>query len=208
MLLNDEALARALGIEGGWAPSEGVLRVHTRAHARVSKPARRTPVGLLLEPGARESTPQSGAGRPGRPTKYRPEHCRQATLLCKLGATDEELARAFGVNEATLYRWQKAHPELREAIRAGKIVADIKIAGKLNQRATGFEYQETQAIKLKRVEYGPDGRKVSQRERVEIVKLRRVMPPDTEAIMFWLTNRQPEKWEWRVTDGHTGEGSE
>jgi DNA-binding XRE family transcriptional regulator len=50
-------------------------------------------------------------------------------MLCKLGATDEEMARVLGVNAATLYRWQAAHPELREAIRAGKLVADIKIAG-------------------------------------------------------------------------------
>jgi hypothetical protein len=183
-MLTSEALAQALGIGGGLQRSRGVLRVHTRAHAR-------------------ESTP---AGRPGRPTKYRPEHCRQATMLCKLGATDEEMARCFGVNEATIYRWQKAHPEFREAIRAGKIVADIKIAEKLYDLATGYEYEEVQAIKLREIDYDPDGKKVAVRERVEIVKLRRIRPPETEAAIFWLINRQKAKWKQRVTDEHTGDG--
>jgi hypothetical protein len=198
-MLTNEAIAEALGLEGGWQGARRVLRVHTRAHARESKPARRTPVGLLLEPGARESTPQSGAGRPGRPTKYRPEHCRQATLLCKLGATDEELARAFAINTATIYRWQKAHPELREAIRAGKIVADIKVAEKLYELASGYEYEEAQAIKLRNVEYNADGKKVRVSERVEIVKVRRVMLPETAAAIFWLTNRQKDKWKHCMT---------
>jgi hypothetical protein len=127
-------------------------------------------------------------------------------MLCKLGATDEEMARCFRVNEATIYRWQKAHPEFREAIRAGKIVADIKIAGKLYDLATGYEYEEVQAIKLREIEYGPDGKKVAVRERVEVVKLRRIRPPETEAAIFWLTNRQKEKWKQRVTEEHKGEG--
>src|SRR5262245_45123930 len=131
---------------------------------------------------------------PGRPTKYRPEHCRQATMLCKLGATDEEMAKAFGVNEATLYRWQKTHPEFRKAIRAGKLVADMKVVASLHSIAMGFEYDEVQPIKLKETQYSFEGKKVSEIEKVEIVKMRRIMPPETAAIMFWLTNRQKEKW--------------
>jgi hypothetical protein len=188
-MLNDEALAHALAIEDGGRRSSGVLRVHTRAHAR-------------------ESTPQSGAGRPGRPTKYKPEHCRQATMLCKLGATDEELAKAFGVNEATLYRWQKTHPDFRKAIRAGKLVADMKVVASLYKLGMGFEYEEAQAIKLRDEEYNAEGKKVRVSERVEIVKVRRIMPPETAAIMFWLTNRQQDKWKYRVTNEQTGEAAE
>jgi transposase len=55
---------------------------------------------------------------PGRPTKYRHEYCHRANSFCKLGATDEELAKVFGVNEATLYRWQKRTPN--SAMRSGR----------------------------------------------------------------------------------------
>jgi transposase-like protein len=170
----------AQGSKGGFASP------HARACARVERrdpPARRPP---------------------GRPTKYRPEYCRQANLASKLGATDEELAMLFGVNAATLYRWQKAHPEFREAIQAGKLVADMKVAASLHSIAMGFEYEQAQAIKLKEVHYGADGKKVRATERVEIVKVRRILPPDTAAIMFWLTNRQKDKWKYRVSNERTG----
>lgn len=155
---------------------EGFASPHARACARVHR----------HDPLARKP--------PGRPTKYRPEYCRQATLASKLGATDEELAKLFGVNEATLYRWQKARPQFRKAIRSGKLVADMKVAASLHRIAMGFEYEEARAIKLKEVHYGADGKKVRVTERVEIVKVRRILPPDTAAIMFWLTNRQKDKW--------------
>src|SRR5215470_11524396 len=131
--------------------------------------------------------------RPGRPTKYRHEYCHRANCFCKLGATDEELAEAFGVNQATIYRWQKAHPEFCEAIRAGKLVADIKVAEKLHEKAKGFDYIEEQPIKLKKIAYDENGKKVRVSEWVEIVKWRRRLPPDTAAAMFWLTNRQNDK---------------
>jgi hypothetical protein len=126
-------------------------------------------------------------------------------MLCKLGATDEEMAKCLGVNEATLYRWQKAHPEFRKAIRAGKMVADMKIASSLHSIATGFEYDEAQPIKLKEITY-ENGKKVSETERVEMVKVRRKLPPDTAAAILWLTNRQKERWKHRVTSEQTGEG--
>jgi transposase-like protein len=143
---------------------------------------------------------------PGRPTKYRPEYCHRANMFCKLGATDEELARAFGINEATLYRWQKTHPEFRKAIRAGKLVADMKVAESLHSIAMGYEYEEAQAVKLKDVAYDPETRNIRVSERVEIVKVRRMKRPEMAAIMFWLTNRQKDKWKQRVTNEHTGGG--
>jgi len=42
-------------------------------------------------------------GKPGgRPSGYREEFAEQARKLCRLGATDKELADFFGVDEATI----------------------------------------------------------------------------------------------------------
>ncbi len=38
----------------------------------------------------------------GRPTLYKEDYPKQAYRLCLLGATDEEIAEAFGVTEATI----------------------------------------------------------------------------------------------------------
>lgn len=126
------------------------------------------------------------AKRPvGRPSAYREEYAEQARKLCLLGATDKEMADFFGVSEQTLNAWKKDFPEFLESLRAGKMKADAQVAQKLFDRATGSEWTEQQAIKVKA------GR---GEERVEIVTVRRAAPPDTNAAMFWLHNRRPDQW--------------
>ena len=71
----------------------------------------------------------------GRPSAYKPEFGPQAEELCKLGAIDKDLAEFFEVDERTINRWKEAHPEFRQSIRAGKIIADMSPE---EQRAIGF----------------------------------------------------------------------
>lgn len=142
--------------------------------------------------------------RRGRPTDYRPEFCAQAEELCKLGAIDKDLAELFEVDERTINRWKDAHPEFRQSIRAGKILADMAVAGRLHQRALGFEFEENHPVKLKRTTYDGSGKKLTEEEVVQVVPVKRVVPPDTLAAKFWLTNRQRDKWAERIHAEHTG----
>lgn len=139
----------------------------------------------------------------GRPSAYKPEYCDHAYEYCLLGATDEELAEAFGVACSTLYEWKNQYPEFAETIKKGKKPADAGVAAAMFRRATGAEWLEEQAIKLKTVEYS-DGRKVREEERVEIVAVKRAAPPDTTAGIFWLKNRHPSHWRDKQDHEHTG----
>lgn len=121
----------------------------------------------------------------GRPSSYAPEFVAQAAKLCTLGATDDEMAEFFGVHRATLYRWKLEHQDFCDAIKAGKAIADERVERSLYQKATGFDYTEQQAIKLK----------VGQHEeKVEVVEVRRHAPADTTAAIFWMKNRRPDEW--------------
>lgn len=121
----------------------------------------------------------------GRPTLFQPEYVEMAERLAQLGLTDIELAAAFDVNVRTLHRWKVDSEEFCHALRIGKEHADERIRRSLYQRAAGYEYVEQQAIKIK----------LSQHEEsVEIVDVERHMPPDTTAGIFWLKNRDPERW--------------
>src|SRR5262245_25262254 len=61
----------------------------------------------------------------GRPTAYDPEtHLERAMNYALLGMSDVEIAAAFNIDGATLYRWQNRYPEFRESITAGKAEAD------------------------------------------------------------------------------------
>lgn len=71
----------------------------------------------------------------GRPTKYLPEMCEQARRLCLLGATNEQLAKAFEVKLSTLEKWITEKPEFIGAIKEGREHADGQVAGALYAKA-------------------------------------------------------------------------
>lgn len=142
--------------------------------------------------------------KPGRPTLYRDEYVGRVYTLALVGATDAELAEEFGVSESCLNNWKLAHPPFMESLKAGKLQADTHVADRLHQRALGFEFDEAQPIKLKEVLY-ENGKRVKETERVEIVMVHRVVPPDTTAGIFWLKNRRPVQWRDKQDVQHGGE---
>ncbi|MDH1341898.1 terminase [Ectopseudomonas oleovorans] len=128
----------------------------------------------------------------GRPTLYRAEYAEQARKLCRLGATDKELADFFAVDEATINRWKVAHPHFCESLKAGKQIADAEVADKLFQRATGYEHKAVKIVA---------DAKTGAEHQVEYVER---YAPDTTAIIFWLKNRRPDLWRDRIDNTLSG----
>lgn len=120
----------------------------------------------------------------GRPSKFRPEFVQQAEKLCKLGATDLEIADFFEIDVRTLHRWKADNTEFCHALKAGKAEADERVERSLFARANGYEHDEVDI----RVVNG------------EVVQtpIRKLYPPDTTACIFWLKNRRPDLWRDRV----------
>lgn len=116
----------------------------------------------------------------GRPTDYKPEFNEQAEKLCKLGATDKDLAEFFEVCEATINNWKIDHPEFLESIKTGKQIADMEVANSLYKRATGYNHASTKFFQY-------DGKVISQ-------DFTEHYPPDVTAQIFWLKNRKPKEW--------------
>lgn len=116
----------------------------------------------------------------GRPSSYKPEFANLAEKMCKLGATDAELADAFCVSEQTVNSWKTAHPEFLESLKSGKAKADAEVASSLFHRATGYSHPE-------------DDIRVVDHE-IVITPTIKHYPPDTTAAIFWLKNRRPKEW--------------
>ena len=131
----------------------------------------------------------------GRPTDFDDDFVKQAEKLCRLGATDSEIADFFEVSVRTIYRWKLDHEEFCQALKAGKDEADARVERGLFQKATGFEFIEEQAMKVK---LGPN------EERIEVVEVRRYSPTDTTAAIFWLKNRRAAEWREKVEQVHSG----
>lgn len=129
----------------------------------------------------------------GRPSKYKPEYADLAYKFTLLGADDEGLAELFEVSTVTVNSWKKNHPEFLKALKDGKGKADAEVADRLYKRATGYEYMEQQATKIKHVKYD-NGKRLSEDEEVVITDVLKIVPPDATSIIFWLKNRQRQHW--------------
>lgn len=116
----------------------------------------------------------------GRPTKYKEEYVEQAYRLSLLGMTDAQMADFFEVNESTINNWKNEYPEFLESIKKGKDLADVEVVEALRKRALGYQYEE---IKQEASQQG-DRTTTTTKE----------VPPDPTAIIFWLRNRQRDKW--------------
>lgn len=128
----------------------------------------------------------------GRPTKFKEEYIEQAEKLCKLGATDFEIADFFKVDVRTIYRWKAESDEFCQSIKAGKETADERVERSLYQKAIGYEQEEVKIfMPANRDEpvYAPFTAKIA---------------PDTTAAIFWLKNRRPELWRDKTQTDLTG----
>jgi hypothetical protein len=124
----------------------------------------------------------------GRKSTYRGENVRLAQKLTYLGATDRDLADAFGVSIRTISIWQAKHPEFMQALKTGKDQANNRVERSLYQRAVGYSYD---SVKI----FMPAGAK-----KPVIVPFVEHVPPDTTAGIFWLKNRDPAHWRdaWQI----------
>lgn len=126
----------------------------------------------------------------GRPAQYIEEYCEQVEKLCKLGATDAEIADFFNVTETTINNWKLKYPEFVESIKKGKLLADANVAQRLYERAMGYVGKTTKFATF-------EGQITDSQEVEEHY------PPDTTAAIFWLKNRQPKKWRDKHETGFT-----
>jgi hypothetical protein len=134
-----------------------------------------------------------GNGGPGRPyTPPTPEQCRLAKHVCRLGATDQDIAAALDVSSATIKKWQVMDEDFSFACKVGGDMADARIERALFQRAAG-------------------GTRTGWREQVtksgEIVTLsfEEELPPDTAAASRWLESRKRKDWGVKSVIHHEGD---
>lgn len=127
----------------------------------------------------------------GRPSEYDPSYVTKVLEMAERGATDVEIADSFDVSVRTLYRWKAEHEDFCQALKIAKEVADERVERSLYQRALGFECEAVKIFCSK------DGE-------VTKVPYREIVAPDTTACIFWLKNRQSEKWRDKTDLNMTG----
>lgn len=128
----------------------------------------------------------------GRPSNFRDEFVVQAEKLCRLGATDIELADFFEVDVRSIYRWAHSREAFCQALKAGKEACDDRVERSLYNRAVGYTHE---AVKIFMPANAVAPVYASYREHVA---------PDVGAAKMWLSNRRGEVWREKQTHEHTG----
>ncbi len=116
-------------------------------------------------------------------TLFKEEYCEQAKNYSFLGVTDVQLASFFRVTERTIITWKKKFPQFLSSLKEGKEIADSQVSKSLYQRAIGYTHDEEVIMQYKGVPVR--------------AKTKKHYPPDTVACIYWLNNRQPERWKNR-----------
>ena len=116
----------------------------------------------------------------GKPMKWNSSFVHVAYQLALLGALDKHIANAMEVDIAVINQWKNKHPEFYEAIRRGKIQADLKVAESFYLNCIDRYIDEEQVHIWKG----------------KIVKthVKKFVQGDKWSQHKWLLNRAPELW--------------
>lgn len=116
--------------------------------------------------------------------------------------TDAEMAKEMGISPSTYYDWLKKHSEMSEAVTRARTGADARA----NNESVERSLLETAPRRC------PDAQKADEAQKHELrlarpacrkgenrIRRREIyIKPDVKAQIFWLTNREPERWRNKV----------
>ena len=135
----------------------------------------------------------------GRKSKYTPERVQIITKAIANGKSYKDAYTAAGVGRTVFYEWITENAEFAEAIKKAEqeynewynstIVQDAKRS--LRELVLGFDYEEIKTESST----GKDGKTVV----TKTTKTTKHVAPNPTAIIFALTNRDPDNWKNRQT---------
>lgn len=110
-----------------------------------------------------------------------------------LGLSEAQISFNLGISRGSLENYKKANVNILNALKRGKSKADFKVENALYKKATGYKIKKVAVQKCKDIYYDDKGHKC-QKEKLETIEYEEEIPPDVQAIKFWLVNRKTGKW--------------
>jgi transposase-like protein len=157
------------------------------------KPANRKP------PVRPQKRPTNNIVKAKRPTngngKYNAEeYPGLAYRICaEFGADNVKLAKALGVHDSTVKKWKRDYPEFKEQVLKGKDEFDSReVESSLLKRALGYKYDEVRKEEITLVMGRGKGK--IELPAIKTTTTTKQVAPDVVAQIFYLKNRQPERW--------------
>ena len=134
-----------------------------------------------LTPAPKVNVRNSIARRGGRPSKFELDMVPKIRKAAKAGMTELEIADLLEVDSTTLKEWQIRYPRLTAAMELGYKQAIKRVKRSLYHRSVGYSFDSEKIF--------------NDKGTIVRAQTREHIPPDINAIKFWLTNRDPENWQ-------------
>lgn len=119
------------------------------------------------------------------------------------GLIDSQIAHNMNVSYTTFKEYKKKYPTILAALKKNKDIVDYEVENSLLQRCFGYNAKVKKHLKVKKTEY-KEGMKVREYEEIVEVDDEVHIPADTLAQIYWLKNRQVQKWRDKP-EGDSGE---
>lgn len=101
--------------------------------------------------------------------------------MAQAGLTEFEIASFFGIDRTQLWRWKDHDDGFRAALEQGAEQANGRVEASLYHRAVGYSFKSEKVFQYE-----------GQIVRAPITEH---VPPDVTAAIFWLKNRNRDKWQ-------------
>lgn len=107
------------------------------------------------------------------------------------GLTDAQISHNMGISVSTLNEWKRRFPQIMDALKKGKIVADQEVENSMYKSAIGY-YVEEEVQELSFEAATGNSKLITTKHS------KKWCPPSVTAQIFWLKNRQPDRWRDKV----------
>lgn len=116
----------------------------------------------------------------------------------RAGYSMEAIASILGVAYSTFRNYSKTHTALKDALRTSKAIANMKVENAAFLASTGRTVTLKKPFKLRRRYYDETtGKMIKEEEVIEYADQEEFIPPTPTAFMYWLGNRDPDRWKYQ-----------
>lgn len=146
-------------------------------------------------------------GKRGAPTLYNKKRTPLlAYNLMLTGRTDKEAASFIGVSEATWNNWKNKYPDFLESINKGREQSNLEVEQALRIAALGggIIKKVTKSIDKGKKRTESEESPLASDDVIKEVIVEEEQPMNVAAAIFWLSNRDPERWKKSRKDDDEG----
>lgn len=109
------------------------------------------------------------------------------------GMSEENISKKLNIAYSTFRVYKNKETALSAVLKKGKELYDNEVVEALHKNTLGGVVEVKKAIKLREKTY-EKGKIVKETEVIKMVTEEIYVKPDTLAQIYWLNNRQPDKW--------------